>query len=220
MRIFYEPLDMRSRTALTEYLKRHFRYHTMNSWNRSTSYACNLKIHNLKLDAEVADKLYDMIKTQEFFDVQEALLDEFGRAHGYCWQARMNGRSGGYLVLYQGEVKPSGYRSYCAGCGQKNYRAAEPGDNICGACRKPLRVNYPVAPMQVTLYPGRGTDDDADYEDWSMKELRDRARLVQGLDQLADHMVAEAVYLAQHFTVSEAEYFVPKKRKVMIPDPA
>ncbi len=44
MRTFYTPVDLRSRADMTGFLKKHFRYHTMNSWNRSTSYACNLKI--------------------------------------------------------------------------------------------------------------------------------------------------------------------------------
>ena len=113
MRTFYTPVDLRSRADMTGFLKKHFRYHTMNSWNRSTSYACNLKIHRLGLDGECESKLFDMIDTQEFFDLRRALLDEFDRQHNYLWQAGMNGRSNGYLVLYQGELKPSGYLSFC-----------------------------------------------------------------------------------------------------------
>ena len=119
MRTFYTPVDLRSRADMTGFLKKHFRYHTMNFWNRSTSYACNLKIHRLGLDGECESKLFDMIDTQEFFDLRRALLDEFDRQHNYLWQAGMNGRSSGYLVLYQGELKPSGYLSFCTECGQK-----------------------------------------------------------------------------------------------------
>ena len=56
---------------MTQYLTTHFRYPTLNSWNRSTSYACNLKITHLGLSPEVVDKLFDMIQTQEFFDAME-----------------------------------------------------------------------------------------------------------------------------------------------------
>ena len=42
---FAQKIDMRNRKKMTEYLKNHFRYYTANSWNRSTSYACNLKIY-------------------------------------------------------------------------------------------------------------------------------------------------------------------------------
>lgn len=66
MRRFYQPVDLRSRQEMTQYLTTHFRYPTLNSWNRSTSYACNLKITHLGLSPEVVDKLFDMIQTQEF----------------------------------------------------------------------------------------------------------------------------------------------------------
>jgi len=33
-----------------------------------------------------------------------------------------NGRSGGYLVLYQGEYYDPGYKSRCRACGQLNYQ--------------------------------------------------------------------------------------------------
>lgn len=84
----------------------------MNSWNGCTSYACNLKITHLGLSSEEIDKLFDLIQTQEFFDAMDTLKQDFAATHNYIWQAWMNGRSGGYLVLYQGELTPSGYRSY------------------------------------------------------------------------------------------------------------
>lgn len=107
MKRFFQPVDLRSRKAMIDYLEDHFRYFTMNSWNCSQSYACNLKIYKLGLDHEISEKLYDMLDTQEFFYWQKELLDEFAKTHQYRWQAAMNGRSGGYLVLYQGELKPS-----------------------------------------------------------------------------------------------------------------
>ena len=41
---------------MTDFLRNYFRYHTMNSWNRSTSYACNLKITHLGLDSITLNK--------------------------------------------------------------------------------------------------------------------------------------------------------------------
>lgn len=63
---FAQKIDMRSRKKMTEYLKNHFRYFTANSWNRSTSYACNLKIYKLGLSREIENKLYEMTESQEF----------------------------------------------------------------------------------------------------------------------------------------------------------
>lgn len=213
---FYTPVDLRSRRAMRQYLTSHFRYPTMNSWNGSTSYACNLKITHLGLMPEAVDKLFDMIQTQEFFDVMDECKREFAAKHNYLWQAGMNGRSGGYLVLYQGKKQPSGYKSYCTSCGQKNYRPASDDDCTCGICGQPTRVNYPYTHMQVVAYPGRGTDDGEDFEDWSMYELRERVKLVQELDQLADRMVESAVQLAKRSQVVEEMFFIPQTRKVLI----
>ena len=95
MRTFYTPVDLRSRADMTGFLKKHFRYHTMNSWNPSRSYACNLKIYQLGLEPRIAEKLYDMLDTQEFLNLQRELLEVFSASHQYQWQAYMNGRSGG-----------------------------------------------------------------------------------------------------------------------------
>ena len=216
MKRFFMPVDLRSRTAMTEYLQNHFRYPTMNSWNRSESYACNLKITHLGLTSEIVDKLFDMIETQEFFSAQRKLMNDFGEDHQYRWQVGMNGRNGGYLVLYQGELKPSGYKSFCTHCGQRNYKTTAESGTVCGRCGQPKRVDYSKSPMEVVCYPGRGTDDGEDYEDWSIEELRSRVKLVQELDKLADSMVEQAVMLANTCTVEEEEYFIPQTRKVLV----
>lgn len=88
---FYQGIDLRSRNAMIEFLVKHFRYYTANSWNGSQSYACNLKINRLDLSSEIVDKLFDMIQTQEFFYGIDELLQEFNHQHGYLWQASMNG---------------------------------------------------------------------------------------------------------------------------------
>lgn len=209
-------VDLRSRSEMTAFLEHHFRYPTMNSWNQSVSYACNVKIYKLGLTSETENKLYELMETQEFFVSRRELLDEFGAKHEYRWQAAMNGRNGGYLVLYQGERKPSGYKSYCTCCGQLNYRDASDSDNVCGRCRTPARENFSTPHMQVTVFPGRGTDDDTDFEGWTMDELKARVRLVQELDQLADRLVDRAIYLAKNYTVEEEEYLVPQTRKVLV----
>lgn len=70
--------------------------------------------------------------------------------------------------------------------------------------------------MQVATYPGRGTDDGEDFEDWSLYELRERVKLVQELDQLADRMVESALRLAKKSQVVEEMFFIPQTRKVLI----
>lgn len=41
------------------------------------------------------------------------MIEDFNEEHNFQWQTGTNGRSGGYLVLYQGGTKPSGYKSFC-----------------------------------------------------------------------------------------------------------
>ena len=59
---------------------------------------------------------------------------------------------------------------------------------------------------------------DEDYEDWSIQDLRDRVRLVQELDALADEMVQQAVQMAREYSVEEVEILVPQTRVVLVPN--
>lgn len=219
MRKFYQEVDTNSRNAMVAFLKNHPRYPTANSWNSSTSYSCDLKIHHLDLPRNIEDKLQLMLDTEELADIRTELLENFDRTHAYFWQAAMNGRSGGYLVLYQGCVKNSEYKSYCTQCGQRNYQSATESNNVCGVCGNPTRVNYDKPPLNISCYPFKGTDQGEDFEDWDEYSLKSRVKLVQELDILADNLVKEAVSLANSFNVVETEVVVPivEKRKVLVP---
>lgn len=214
-RLFSKRVDKRSRAEMTAYLSGHFRYNTMNSWNRSTSYACNMKLYKLGLDRGTEDKLWDMIQVPEFYERLNERIEDFNWQHNYLWQAGWNGRSGGYLVLYQGGTKPSGYRSYCTKCGQKNYTSVAETGNWCGVCNEEARVDYIKPPMQIFSFPGRDVDMDEDFEDWSLYELQQRTELVQEFDRLADDIVAEALYIAQNHSVEERTVYMPTTELVL-----
>lgn len=214
-RLFSKRVDKRSRKEMIAYLENHFRYNTMNSWNRSTSYACNMKLYNLGLDREIEDKLWDLLDVPEFYERLHELIEDFNRQHNYLWQAGWNGRNNGYLVLYQGGTKPSGYRSYCTKCGQKNYTSVAETGKRCGVCNEEARVDFIKPPMQIFAYPGRSVDMDEDFEDWSLCELQQRTELVQEFDRLADDIVAEALYIARNHSVEEQIVYIPTTRRVL-----
>ena len=86
---------------MRDYLRGHYRYNTMNSWNNSTSYAHNMKVHHLGLTADHRNRAYDLVDMPEVRDAAEGLCDDFAADCGYSWKAMFNGRSAGYLVLYQ-----------------------------------------------------------------------------------------------------------------------
>ena len=123
---FYQKkVDRRSRSAMVDYLQGHERYDTMNSWNRLTSYANNIKIHNLGLSAEQSDKAYEMLDTDFWEDIRWP-IDEFTASQGGAYTIGTNGRSGGYLVLYQSRLELTGHLSYCPSCGQRNFKKVPP----------------------------------------------------------------------------------------------
>ncbi len=215
MKKFKKEVDMRSRIAMTDFLGKHFRYSTMNSWNGSTSYANNIKIYNLGVSSEVSDKLYDLIQTDEFWSEARQMFNEFAKEHNYQWQVATNGRNGGYLVLYQGFAEPSEYKSWCMKCGQRNFTTIEETSSICGVCHKPERVNYANPPLKIGTYPGKSIDMNEDFEDFSIYELKERVKLIQRFDSIADNLLALAVDMAQNYTVEDEVYYVPQTRKVL-----
>lgn len=119
MKKFERKIDRRSRKAMTDFLSNHFRYNTMNSWNRSTSYANNVKVGELGLTHEQVMKLYEIMECEDAYDRANDLIWEFGYQHDWRWQVGFNGRSGGYLVLYKGGWKPDEHKSFCTSCGRK-----------------------------------------------------------------------------------------------------
>lgn len=100
---FAKKVDTTDRKAMIDFLTNHFRYNTMNSWNKSTSYANNVKVYRLGIgDEAILDKAYDIvyfdIDCNEMYDSFQQIINEFREAKGY--NIGFNGRRGGYLVLY------------------------------------------------------------------------------------------------------------------------
>lgn len=216
MKQFSKEVDLRSRRAMTEFLAKHFRYNTMNSWNQSTSYANNIKVYNLGLSKEQEEKLYAMLDTAEFYTYINEMLSDFSAEHNHLWQVGFNGRNSGYLVLYQGYSKPSGYKSYCTECGQRNYKSVEEtGNNRCGRCGADARVNYSTVPKEIGCYPGRPTDMGEDFEDWEMYQLKERVKLVREFDKLCDDILKTVVDLIENYEVEEQIVMKPHTVKVL-----
>lgn len=219
-RSFLPDVDMRSRKSMAEYLGRHFRYPTANSWNNSTSYAVNMKIHAAGLPASVAGSLYDLAQTEGFYGNLRKLIRKFDTAHDYEWQAGWNGRSGGYLVLYQGQLKQSEHKSVCMACGQRNFRSVAETGTKCGRCGAEARVDFQTPPFDVVVYPGKSTDHGmqaADFLEWETPRLRDRTKLIKEFDALADKIASEAVRMAIKYTTEEFMDYVPKPGIRMVP---
>ena len=205
---------MTKRDRWIKYLSEHFRYDTMNSWNRSTSYARNVKIHKLSMDAETRDRAYELLDVPGAFAEVNALIEAFERKHDWRWHAGFNGRSGGYLVLYQGGRKETDYKSRCSYCGKLTWYETVQSCRMDG-CEGTLEIL--VEPVfQTFAYPGKATDQDADFSEWTDEDLRERVRLVRDFDRLCDACIRSFIRFAKTHAVEEREILVPKTVKVAV----
>lgn len=107
---FHKKINTNDRKEMIHFLISHRRYYTMNSWNQSTSYANNLKIYNLELTQQQQNNLYNLMNADDpsLYDSINDLLHAFNRKNNWKYQVDFNGRSSGYLVLYQGGIKEDG----------------------------------------------------------------------------------------------------------------
>jgi hypothetical protein len=88
----------------------------MNSWNCSTSYAHCVKIWNLELPKELEDKFWQLqdVEYNDFYmyDIPDMISDF---RHKYGYDVGFNGKSGGYLVMYEMEFTGNGRYSVYPG---------------------------------------------------------------------------------------------------------
>lgn len=217
--MYYKQINKRCRKALLAFLKKHFRYHTMNSWNRSTSYANCIKLHHVDKPSDIdGDTWWQMLEITDWHNILSDLLEDFARKYDFQWQAGINGRSGGYVVLYKGGIKPSGHKSYCTHCGQKNYQALPEGEiGTCGRCDAKARINFKQTHMQVFTWPGKDIDMYEDFEDWTLNELQERVGLVQTFDKLCDDIASAYKNICRNYHITEQQILVPKIIKVLEP---
>lgn len=106
--MFSKNVNLDNRKEMIDFLTKHFRYNTMNSWNHMTSYANNVKLYKLGLPD--TSKAYDFLEAEceEYrLDIHDAIT-EFTADTGYT--AEFNGRSGGYIVMHDTEVDKNGNR--------------------------------------------------------------------------------------------------------------
>lgn len=216
MRTFFKKVDMRNREAMVAFLDGHFRYDTMNSWNRATSYANCVKIHRLDLSREQMDRAWAMLDMAEVYDALSGIMQEWAAAHEWRVHAGFNGRSSGYLVLYQGGLDYQNAKTaQCDTCGKLTWHKQNVPCTTQG-CSGTLTVLEKPRP-QIVTYPGRGMDQSEDFSEWSLDQLRDRVKLVQEFDKLCDAVLAEFVYHCEAYTVVAKDIMVPRTVKVLEP---
>lgn len=159
-------VDICNPKSMFEFINNHFTYYTLNSWNGLQSIANNMKLYNLGLEGDwttVLDYLYDEEDIGGIgFQIRD-LVDEWEANHpGYSlgW----NGRSGGYLVIYNHDRRN----------GTVNFRNILPED-LTGF------DNYEEFKETIK-----------DYYGWNVKdmipELREYTELIRDFDKLCEDL--------------------------------
>jgi hypothetical protein len=99
--MFYKNgIDITNDKQMFNFLKDHYTYSTLNSWNGLRSIANNVKIYKLGLSGDCYNALA-FLQSDEYFTIN-TLIEEWEYEHkGY--KVGFNGRSGGYLVLYNAD---------------------------------------------------------------------------------------------------------------------
>lgn len=96
--MFYtKGVDITKDKSMFNFIAEHPTYFTGNSWNRTRSIAHNVKLYKLGLDGDWTRALAHLESGE--YDTISFMIQDWEREHpGYT--AGFNGRSGGYLVLY------------------------------------------------------------------------------------------------------------------------
>lgn len=97
--MFFTGLKEKTLEQKFQYIKNHYVYNVMNSWNRLQSIANNIKIYNLELTNEQIDKFFELISIDEellYANLQFSIEDFEDITNTNIF---FNGRSNGYLVI-------------------------------------------------------------------------------------------------------------------------
>jgi hypothetical protein len=99
--MFYvKGVDITKDKSMFNFIAEHPTYFTMNSWNRTRSIAHNVKLYNLGLEGDWGRALAHLESGE--YDTIHFMIEDWEREHpGY--KVAFNGRSSGYLVLYNKE---------------------------------------------------------------------------------------------------------------------
>ena len=171
--MYYKKVDLNNNKACFEFLANHFEYDTMNSWNGLTSIANNVKLYNISEIKDCGEAL-KALEEDEYFSINQAIKDWEDDHPGY--KVGFNGRSGGYLVLYNYENNQHCfYDDPVCPCAYSDYED----------WKKDVREGY----GSLKEYHGI---------------LEDEVTIVQDFDQLCDNLVALTISLVEDMHRREA----------------
>ena len=181
MNFFNQTKGIKTLNDKFNYVKNHYKYYTMNSWNGLWSVANNVKIYNLGLSSEQQDKAYEFMECENFYDEINFLINDSGLNVGF------NGRSGGYLVLYNKE-------NNCCAVDDSFYNFSSYKDFLnCEKEGEKLRTSQENCRCII----------ENDFE------------LVKAFDILCDDIRAQLIYTIENCEIITEEYTTTHERKLI-----
>lgn len=104
--MFYKKgIDITNAKQMFNFLNEHYTYYTLNSWNQLQSIANNVKLYKLNLDGDWGNALGYIFDENDIGGLQyeiNQMIEDWEADHpGYL--VGFNGRSAGYMVLYNKE---------------------------------------------------------------------------------------------------------------------
>lgn len=100
MMFYVKGIDITKDKSMFNFIAAHPTYYTMSSWNGMRSIAHNVKLYKLGLDGDWTTALAHLESGE--YDTIRFMIEDWEREHpGYS--VSFNGRSNGYLVLYNKE---------------------------------------------------------------------------------------------------------------------
>ena len=75
--MYAKQVNLNKRGEMIAFLKKHFRYATMNPWNRSTSYANNIKLYNIEKPRDIDDDVWCEMLGNVELNITQLMLSSY-----------------------------------------------------------------------------------------------------------------------------------------------
>lgn len=178
--MYYKKVNKKSDKDMFHFLKEHFEYWTMNSWNGLKSIANNVKIYNIK---ELDYDILQYLELDDYYCINDTI--EMWELEHEGYKVGFNGRSGGYLVLYNDNNNDSVLDYYVD-----------------------INSDYESFKQDIKESEYRTLKE---YHD----TLVEQVELVQDFDKLCDNLVQVCVDLKNNYEIVEEEQTYTKKVNVL-----
>lgn len=190
-KFYFTGLKERTIEEKYQYLKNHFSYDIMNSWNNLKTIANNVKIYNLGLTNEQQNKFFEINEADNDFLYYEtiAIIEEFERLTNT--QVYFNGRSGGYMVIVP------------------DFETTKRNEHVfkwMGVEDILYFDNYKEFKKEQNEYTGS-------YNYSYKEEIEQTYYLIKAFDKLCDVLRAELIYILNNATIKEEKEMIEQTRK-------